>query len=84
MRVYVETLIKADLEEVWQATQDLAQHQRWDLRFGRIEARPGGRLPLHDAGHFRHGPRHPEPPPHQKPDREPHWQPVRKPYRKPL
>jgi hypothetical protein len=44
MRVYVETLIKADLEEVWQATQDLAQHQRWDLRFGRIEARPGGRL----------------------------------------
>ncbi|MEV5893105.1 SRPBCC family protein [Nonomuraea fuscirosea] len=44
MRVYVETLIKADLEEVWQATQDLAQHQRWDLRFGRIQAQPGGRL----------------------------------------
>ncbi|MEU8358448.1 hypothetical protein AB0C27_20775 [Nonomuraea sp. NPDC048882] len=44
MRVYVETLIKADLEEVWQATQDLSQHQRWDLRFGRIQALPGGRL----------------------------------------
>ncbi|GAA1610128.1 hypothetical protein GCM10009733_002930 [Nonomuraea maheshkhaliensis] len=44
MRVYVETLIKADMEEVWQATQDLTQHQRWDLRFGRIQPLPGGRL----------------------------------------
>ncbi|WP_433436796.1 SRPBCC family protein [Nonomuraea sp. CA-141351] len=37
MRLYIETRIKADLEDVWQATQDPSRHQRWDLRFGRIE-----------------------------------------------
>ncbi|WP_052423635.1 hypothetical protein [Nonomuraea candida] len=42
MRVYVETVIRAPLEEVWQATQDPSRHQRWDLRFGRIRRLPGG------------------------------------------
>ncbi len=34
--IYVETLIDADLETLWQATQDPALHARWDLRFSRI------------------------------------------------
>ncbi|GAA2868690.1 hypothetical protein [Nonomuraea rubra] len=37
MRLYIEILIRADLEALWRATQDPARHQRWDLRFGRIE-----------------------------------------------
>ncbi|TYB69581.1 hypothetical protein FXF51_05245 [Nonomuraea sp. PA05] len=37
MRLYIEILIRADMEALWQATQDPARHQRWDLRFGRIE-----------------------------------------------
>ncbi|MEV4108190.1 SRPBCC family protein [Nonomuraea sp. NPDC049695] len=36
-RLYIEIRIKADLEDLWQATQDPSRHQRWDLRFGRIE-----------------------------------------------
>ncbi|MEH0825154.1 MULTISPECIES: SRPBCC family protein [unclassified Micromonospora] len=39
--IYVETLIDAPLERVWQATQDPAAHRRWDARFGRIEPVPG-------------------------------------------
>jgi hypothetical protein len=35
--LYVETLVRADLERVWQATQDAHSHSRWDLRFSRIE-----------------------------------------------
>lgn len=38
--LYVETLIRADLEQAWRLTQDPAQHQRWDLRFTRIEYLP--------------------------------------------
>jgi len=38
--IYVETRIGADLEEVWRLTQDPALHQRWDLRFSRIEYLP--------------------------------------------
>jgi hypothetical protein len=34
--IYVETLIKADLEEVWQYTQTPDLHARWDLRFTNI------------------------------------------------
>ncbi|GAA3124660.1 hypothetical protein [Nonomuraea salmonea] len=44
MRLYVETLISADIDRIWQATQNLDQHQRWDLRFGRITALGSGRL----------------------------------------
>jgi hypothetical protein len=39
--IYVETLISADRDELWRLTQDPAQHQRWDLRFTRIEYLPG-------------------------------------------
>ncbi|MEV0807319.1 hypothetical protein [Micromonospora sp. NPDC050200] len=39
--IYVETLIDAPLERVWQATQDPASHRRWDARFGRIDPVPG-------------------------------------------
>jgi len=34
--LYVEVLIRADIEAVWQATQDTEQHPRWDARFSRI------------------------------------------------
>jgi hypothetical protein len=35
--IYVEILIRAPLDSLWSATQDPAQHQRWDLRFTGIE-----------------------------------------------
>ncbi|RJQ73733.1 SRPBCC family protein [Pseudonocardiaceae bacterium YIM PH 21723] len=38
--LYVETRIRADIERVWHHTQDPARHQRWDLRFTRIEYLP--------------------------------------------
>jgi hypothetical protein len=38
--LYVETVIEADLEDLWQRTQEPRQHQRWDLRFTRIENLP--------------------------------------------
>jgi hypothetical protein len=42
--LYVETMIRADLDELWRLTQDPGQHQRWDLRFTRIEyLAPDGR-----------------------------------------
>jgi hypothetical protein len=34
--IYVETLIRADLDEVWRLTQDTELHPRWDLRFSTI------------------------------------------------
>jgi hypothetical protein len=38
--IYVETRIRAPMEELWAATQDPEQHQRWDVRFGRIDYLP--------------------------------------------
>jgi hypothetical protein len=38
--IYVETRISADLERVWQATQDPSLHRQWDLRFTEIEYLP--------------------------------------------
>lgn len=35
--LYVETLIRADMDQLWRLTQEPGQHQRWDLRFTRIE-----------------------------------------------
>ena len=35
--LYVEARISADIDELWAATQDPAQHQRWDLRFTHID-----------------------------------------------
>jgi hypothetical protein len=34
--LYVETLVRSSVDRVWAATQDPAQHQRWDLRFTEI------------------------------------------------
>ncbi|MCP2243939.1 hypothetical protein [Lentzea aerocolonigenes] len=38
--LYVEAVIRADLDELWRRTQDPHLHQRWDLRFGRIDYLP--------------------------------------------
>jgi hypothetical protein len=35
-RLYVEALIRADLDDLWHRTQDPSLHQRWDARFGEI------------------------------------------------
>ncbi|MFI7352417.1 hypothetical protein ACIBTP_00540 [Streptomyces avidinii] len=36
MGLYVETRIRAGMDELWERSQDPAQHQRWDLRFTSI------------------------------------------------
>ncbi|MFV5994380.1 hypothetical protein ACNPQM_18445 [Streptomyces sp. NPDC056231] len=54
MRLYVETRIRADLEDLWEQTQNPAQHQRWDLRFTEIVCLPGGPS---DAQRFRYATR---------------------------
>ncbi|MBB5870138.1 hypothetical protein F4553_003517 [Allocatelliglobosispora scoriae] len=38
--LYVETTLRASLDDCWRATQDPAQHQRWDARFTRIDYLP--------------------------------------------
>jgi hypothetical protein len=38
--LYVETLVRAPLDRVWEATQDPARHERWDLRFSTISYLP--------------------------------------------
>src|SRR4051794_22324779 len=38
--IYVEILIQAPIEAVWELTQVPAQHQRWDLRFTDIDYLP--------------------------------------------
>ena len=38
--IYVESRIQVPMERLWAATQDPAQHQRWDLRFGTITYLP--------------------------------------------
>ncbi|MEV6787871.1 hypothetical protein [Streptomyces sp. NPDC051098] len=37
MRLYIETCVRAELETLWERTQEPAQHQRWDLRFTEID-----------------------------------------------
>lgn len=34
--IHVEVLVRADLDRVWELTQDPARHSRWDARFSRI------------------------------------------------
>lgn len=34
--IYVESLIRADLDAVWATTQDPVEHVRWDVRFTQI------------------------------------------------
>jgi hypothetical protein len=40
MSIYVETLIRAPLDELWKRTQMPELHERWDLRFSSIEYLP--------------------------------------------
>ncbi len=40
MGLYIETRIRADLDELWARTQDPAQHRRWDLRVREIRYLP--------------------------------------------
>jgi hypothetical protein len=52
--LYVEALIRAGMDQVWEATQDPAQHQRWDLRFSHIDYLDQG---ADGAQRFRYGAR---------------------------
>lgn len=38
--IYVETLIRANIDQVWEYTQDPALHTAWDVRFSNIEYLP--------------------------------------------
>lgn len=38
--IYVESRIRAPMARLWAATQDPAEHQRWDVRFGTITYLP--------------------------------------------
>jgi hypothetical protein len=38
--IYVESRIRADMDALWDATQQPQQHQRWDVRFGEITYLP--------------------------------------------
>lgn len=40
MSIYVEILIRAPMDALWAHTQTPALHERWDLRFSRIEYLP--------------------------------------------
>ena len=40
LSIYVESLIRASLDEVWAHTQQPFLHQRWDLRFSKIDYLP--------------------------------------------
>ncbi|MFH9613980.1 hypothetical protein ACH4MM_09635 [Streptomyces pratensis] len=40
MGLYVETVIDADMDVVWERTQEPARHQSWDLRFTSISYLP--------------------------------------------
>ncbi|MFJ8789544.1 hypothetical protein [Streptomyces sp. NPDC102462] len=41
MELYVEARVRADLDALWDRTQDPAQRPRWDLRFTEIARLPG-------------------------------------------
>jgi len=40
MSIYVEIRIRAPIEAIWAHTQTPDLHERWDLRFSRIEYLP--------------------------------------------
>lgn len=40
MSIYVEIMIRGDLDDLWEKTQDPKLHQRWDLRFTEIDYIP--------------------------------------------
>lgn len=49
-RIYVETVIDAPMDALWEHTQDPATHARWDLRFGSITALQNKDAQNDDAG----------------------------------
>lgn len=40
MSIFVEILIKTDMETLWRYTQSPEVHERWDLRFSNIRYLP--------------------------------------------
>ncbi|MFJ6695444.1 hypothetical protein ACIQM4_05175 [Streptomyces sp. NPDC091272] len=54
-QLYVEALIRADLETLWERTQEPSQHRRWDLRFTDIDHLP--RLSEAEPQRFRYATR---------------------------
>ena len=52
MPLYVEARIRAGMDQLWEATQDPAQHRRWDLRFTHIDYLDQG---VGGAQRFRYG-----------------------------
>ena len=50
--LYVEARIRAGMDQLWEATQDPAQHRRWDLRFTHIDYLDSG---AGGAQRFRYG-----------------------------
>ena len=40
MSIYVEILIRGNIDELWQKTQEPKLHERWDLRFSQIDYLP--------------------------------------------
>jgi hypothetical protein len=40
MPIFVSTVIRTSIDEVWRATQEPQEHQRWDLRFSEISYLP--------------------------------------------
>ena len=40
MRIYVESLVRAPMDALWTHTQTPALHEKWDLRFSRIDYLP--------------------------------------------
>ncbi|MEV0223304.1 hypothetical protein [Streptomyces sp. NPDC050704] len=52
--LYIETRIRAGLDDIWARTQDPAHHQRWDLRFTEIDHLPRAE---DEPRHFRYATR---------------------------
>ncbi|SDJ76413.1 hypothetical protein [Streptomyces indicus] len=52
--LYVEAFIRADMEDLWERTQNPAEHRRWDLRFGEIDYLPKA---AGEPQHFRYATR---------------------------
>ena len=59
MSIYVEILVRAPMDALWAHTQTPALHERWDLRFSRIEYLPkaheseASAISLYDTDRFR-------------------------------
>jgi uncharacterized membrane protein YphA (DoxX/SURF4 family) len=43
MSIYVESVVRAPMDAIWRHTQTPGLHEKWDLRFSRIDYLPKGR-----------------------------------------